>query len=416
MRLLHLIHNELFCAGLSREEYRQVQVPIDRTNQKAIISWSVSIGLFWILSLLLSLYLPVYAQCRQVYIGGLISSSFTWFCAVFLVKRYSWLLHPIMYLFALSILMAGLGIAVCQPHDKTATMIAVVVMIPTCFITPTAHSMMLLCFTIVVYYFFGKDAIDGPIFFWGLLNLFIFSMAGILTGHVINKTRFRRFFYEDTTKKMAEMQAKFNARLVMGMATVVDSRDISTGGHSRRTATGVRFLVEAMREDADLPLTEKICDNIIKAAPMHDIGKIAVDDVILRKPGKYSPEEYEQMKKHAAEGAHILKDIFTDMDEEFRLVAQNVAHYHHERFDGTGYPVGMKGDEIPLEARIMAIADVYDALVSKRVYKERYSLQDADRIILDGMGSQFDPKLQKYYEAARSRLEGFYAGDCEENA
>ena len=135
----------------------------------------------------------------------------------------------------------------------------------------------------------------------------------------------------------------------------------------------------------------------------------AVDDVILRKPGRFTPEEYNKMKVHAAEGARVIHEILIDTDdEEFRRIAENVAHYHHERIDGSGYPDGLKGDEIPLEARIMAIADVYDALVSKRVYKESYSFERADQIILEGMGTQFDPGLKEYYDAARPNLEVFY--------
>ena len=115
------------------------------------------------------------------------------------------------------------------------------------------------------------------------------------------------------------------------------------------------------------------------------------------------------MKSHAAEGARIVHDILKENDDkEFIQIAENVAHYHHERVDGSGYPDHLKGDEIPLEARIMAMADVYDALVSKRVYKEPYSFEEADRIILDGMGTQFDPVLKPYYEAARPKLEAYY--------
>ncbi len=199
-------------------------------------------------------------------------------------------------------------------------------------------------------------------------------------------------------------------RLILGMAAMVESRDNSTGGHIRRTSEGVRRLVEAMREDGSLALSDIFCKNLIKAAPMHDLGKIAVDDAILRKPGRFTPEEFEKMKAHAAEGARIVHEILRDTDDEdFRRIAENMAHYHHERWDGSGYPDGLKGGEIPLEARIMAIADVYDALVSKRVYKEEFSFEKADRIIMEGMGTQFDPGLQKYYIAARPRLEAFYA-------
>ena len=143
---------------------------------------------------------------------------------------------------------------------------------------------------------------------------------------------------------------------------------------------------------------------------MHDLGKIAVDDAILRKPGHFTDEEYEIMKTHAAEGAKIVHNILTGTDdEEFHILAENVAHYHHERWDGSGYPEGLKGEQIPLEARIMAIADVYDALVSKRAYKEKMSFEKADQIIMEGMGKHFDKRLETYYIAARPKLEQYYS-------
>jgi putative two-component system response regulator len=142
---------------------------------------------------------------------------------------------------------------------------------------------------------------------------------------------------------------------------------------------------------------------------MHDLGKIAVDDAVLRKPGRFTPEEFEKMKLHSAEGARVIHEILLKTDDEsFKLIAENVAHYHHERWDGSGYPDGLTGENIPIEARIMAIADVYDALVSKRVYKDSMSFEKANDIITSGMGSQFDPSLEPYYKSARPRLEAYY--------
>ena len=169
------------------------------------------------------------------------------------------------------------------------------------------------------------------------------------------------------------------------------------------------FIVEEITKDPSYHLKNHFASNLIKAAPMHDLGKITVDDVVLRKPGKFTPEEYAIMKTHSEEGAKIVKNILNEYgDENFELIAENVAHYHHERWDGNGYPKGLKGEEIPLEARIMAIADVYDALVSKRVYKDEFSFEDANKIILDGMGKQFDPGLEKYYLLAREKIEKYY--------
>ena len=198
--------------------------------------------------------------------------------------------------------------------------------------------------------------------------------------------------------------------LIMSMATMVESRDNSTGGHIKRTSEGVRILIEEMKKDEAWDLSEEFCKDIIKAAPMHDLGKVAVDDAILRKPGRFTPEEFEIMKSHAAEGAKIVHEILKETDDEsFKKVAENVAHYHHERMDGSGYPEGLKGDEIPLEARIMAIADVYDALVSKRVYKEKMSFEEADKIMMESMGKHFDKRLEPFYIKARPKLEEYYS-------
>ena len=210
---------------------------------------------------------------------------------------------------------------------------------------------------------------------------------------------------EQKTKDIIEM----HNNLILGMATMVESRDNSTGGHIKRTSIGVQILIDEINNLGELKLSDTFCKNIIKAAPMHDIGKIAVDDAVLRKPGRFTDEEYEKMKKHSSEGARIIREILKDTDdEEFKIIAENVAHYHHERWDGSGYPEGLKGEEIPLEARIMAIADVYDALVSKRVYKEKMSFEEADRIIMEGMGQHFDMSLKSAYEKARPRLEKYY--------
>ena len=212
-------------------------------------------------------------------------------------------------------------------------------------------------------------------------------------------------------KEKTEHIVAMHNKLILSMATMVESRDNSTGGHIKRTSEGVRILVGEITADktSKLMLDETFCNCIIKAAPMHDLGKVAVKDSILQKPGKFEPWEYEEMKKHAAEGAKIVGEILEGTDDPyFREIAVNVAHYHHERWDGSGYPEGLQGNDIPLEARIMAIADVYDALVSKRVYKDSMSFEKADEIIMEGFGKHFDESLKPYYMSARPKLEAYY--------
>lgn len=215
-----------------------------------------------------------------------------------------------------------------------------------------------------------------------------------------------RLEVEKKTAHIVEMHDK----LILSMAMMVESRDNSTGGHIRRTSEVVRLLTCEMQKDSECSLSDEFCRNLVKAAPMHDLGKIAVDDAILRKPGRFTPDEFEKMKAHAAEGASIVHEILNGTDDhKFHIIAENVAHYHHERWDGSGYPEGLKGDEIPIEARIMAIADVYDALVSKRVYKDSMSFEQADSIILEGMGKHFDKSLERFYVSARPKIEEYYS-------
>ena len=210
---------------------------------------------------------------------------------------------------------------------------------------------------------------------------------------------------QEKTQGILDLQNK----LVLGMATMIEGRDNSTGGHIKRTSDCMRLLIETMKEEGYPGLDDTFCSNIVRASPMHDLGKITIDDAILRKPGRFTPEEFEVMKTHAAEGAKIVKQILDGTDNvAFMNLAVNVAHYHHERWDGSGYPDKLKGEEIPFEARIMAIVDVYDALVSKRVYKESMSFEQADQIIMEGMGKHFDKALELYYIKARPKFEAYY--------
>lgn len=211
---------------------------------------------------------------------------------------------------------------------------------------------------------------------------------------------------EEKTEKISDIQND----IVFSMASIVENRDNSTGGHIARTSDIVKIFVKHLKTKTDInDITGNFANNMIKAAPLHDFGKIAIPDSILNKPGKFEPEEYEIMKKHSAKGADIVARILQNAeDEEFREIAINVAHYHHEKWDGTGYPDRLKNAEIPFEARVMALADVFDALVSKRVYKERMSYEKAFSIIEESCGSQFDPVLGKMFLECREELVRLY--------
>jgi len=206
----------------------------------------------------------------------------------------------------------------------------------------------------------------------------------------------------ESLKREAEKQAKraksMQMSTILGMAAMIESRDNSTGGHINRTSECVALFVNHLRNLDDYNMSESYWDAVINAAPLHDLGKITVDDAILRKPTGLTDDEYEQMKKHAENGAKIMNKVLEDVDDkEFVSVATNVAHYHHEKYNGTGYPDRLRGENIPFEARIMALADVFDALASRRYYKEPMSYDEAFEIIRQELGHHFDPHLGRIF-------------------
>lgn len=210
---------------------------------------------------------------------------------------------------------------------------------------------------------------------------------------------------DNKTKRIQTMQE----HILVGIADIVENRDNSTGGHIKRTSDIIKILLNNLQISNIYDVDEQFCNNVITSAPMHDLGKIAIDDKILRKPSKLTLEEFEIMKSHPTKSTVIIKTIFSGVDNvEFAKIATNIANYHHEKWDGSGYPKGLKGQEIPLEARIMAIADVYDALVSDRCYKKKLSFPEAKKVILDCMGSHFDPNLEKVFLMSVNDMEKYY--------
>lgn len=196
---------------------------------------------------------------------------------------------------------------------------------------------------------------------------------------------------------------------IRALACLAEARDLETGQHIVRTQTYVRMLAEQLRDHPRFAraLSGDKLEMIVKAAPLHDIGKIGIPDSILLKPGRLTPEEFQVMQTHPVIGAEAvdkaMKEALTGADEDmvklakdafgFLSVAREICLYHHEKWDGSGYPEGLSGDDIPVCARLMALADVYDALTCRRVYKAPMPADQASRIIIDGRGTHFDPDV-----------------------
>ncbi len=219
----------------------------------------------------------------------------------------------------------------------------------------------------------------------------------------LSKTIAETVGYIDEVKEKGEQISHMQNGLIYVLADLVESRDKNTGDHVRKTAAYVRLILRRMKEEgiyAEM-LTDEYMEDVANSAPLHDVGKIKVSDAILNKPGKLTDEEFEIMKSHTTAGREIIESaIALVSDNGYLMEAKNLAAYHHEKWDGSGYPMGLAGEEIPLSARIMAIADVFDALVSQRSYKKPFTFEKAMEIIDEGAGKHFDPVLAKLFIAS----------------
>jgi len=220
---------------------------------------------------------------------------------------------------------------------------------------------------------------------------------------------------EDTAAYISEVSEKNRAinhlqnGLILVMADLVESRDKCTGDHIKNTAAYVQIIIDQMRREGiySEAITDQFAEDVVNSAPLHDIGKIQVPDAILNKPGKLTAEEFADMKEHTTHGGSIIADAIEQLgagDSGYLREAKNLALCHHEKWDGSGYPNGLKGEEIPLSARIMAVADVFDALVSKRSYKEGMPFEKAMSIIREGSGSHFDPLVVQAFVDAEDQV------------
>jgi len=215
---------------------------------------------------------------------------------------------------------------------------------------------------------------------------------------------------EKDVKHQTEHIREIQEKVVLGLAEMIENRDDSTGGHVKRTSEVVKILVDTMVENNIGNIDRTLADQLVRAASMHDLGKIAIDNSILCKPGRLTDEEYNQMKIHAVKSSEIVNSILRGVEEPgFVQVAYNIARFHHEKWDGSGYPEARKENAIPIEARIMAVADVYDALVSKRCYKEPMSFEKAYKVMKENMGTHFDPMMDEVFELCHEQMEEYYS-------
>ena len=199
----------------------------------------------------------------------------------------------------------------------------------------------------------------------------------------------------EAAERMIRTQSQ--EKIILLMAKLTDYRSPETGFHIERVQSYTRLIAQTLMEEGLASLNPRVVATIFTISCLHDIGKIAIPDVVLKKPGKLTTEEFELMKTHAAIGGKILDEAYREVGSELLHYAKDMTLYHHEKYDGSGYPTGMSGDTIPLSARILALADVFDALSSERVYKTAFDRETCRKIIAEESGKHFDPRIVEVF-------------------
>lgn len=213
---------------------------------------------------------------------------------------------------------------------------------------------------------------------------------------------------EDQVERQVKEIVELQMGMIFGLAKLAEARDSDTGRHLERIQILCRRFSEELRKNPRFAdqIDDQFCDMIFHASPLHDIGKVAIEDCILLKPGKLTAEEFEKMKLHTIIGASTLEEVQNRFpNNDFLNMGIQIARWHHEKWNGSGYPDGLNGEMIPLCARIMAIVDVYDAVRSKRVYKDPIPHEEACKIILRERGTHFDPAIIDVFVQLQNELE-----------
>ena len=391
---LERIRSFLLYCTLTKDEYNGIRPRIWRRNMRilritSILSSCIG-GLFLLINLL------THAEVWRPYLFLLCGSLLVFLFLILIDRKKANELLEIMtcYVEMVMVCLYAGYLSVQQSNyaiPATSIIVFIAVLPMTIDDRPLRMYGFMLCET-ALYLVFSRFLKSPAAFKLDVLNATTFCVVGMILYSVICIRNVRELHQGLRVEHIQKS-------VISSLATVVEERDENTGSHITRTEVYVTGLIARMRQhEKYADISDEFFNNVILAAPMHDIGKIHIPDAILNKPGRLTPEEFEIMKQHTVYGAEIIRKTLRDVeDESYYRIARNIAKSHHERYDGTGYPDGIRGEDIPLEARIMALADVYDALVSERVYKKPFSKADSRKIIEEGCGTQFDPVLAKLF-------------------
>ena len=282
-----------------------------------------------------------------------------------------------------------------------------------CWDTLFLQVMLQLCsidaFGETVEFFTKLESVGQIVLYLVIPRTLIICVTAVVMFSVIRRNKLSvddRIALEENNGRVIHIQNS----VLGGMAGLLENRNGETGVHVINTRKYVELIVNYLMENNMYPetISKEYAENLISTSILHDVGKISISDTILNKPGKLTPEEYDTMKTHTTVGDRMIDDVFGDsLDENMLNVLHDVVYCHHETWDGKGYPRGLRKTEIPLAGRIMAVADVFDALVSDRVYKKGYSIEESYNILIADAGAHFDPDLIDAFVAIRPQVEAY---------
>ncbi len=377
----------LMHGDIPSSEKEAVQKNIIEDNRKFVMIWAESQLIYWGYCLFMSFRNEAFTRCRSAYIMAAVLCLAALIFAAYLAKKASGVILLSAFMVDAAILGAGLWIARIQlQHDAlTVIMFIAVVIVPIFFVLPPAFNIILLLAYNILAVFVLREGLRPQLYANAITYLIIASSIGLVIGCYVNKSRAERYVFAEVIarQKVQEKVHIMFEQTTEALAGAIDAKDTYTNGHSRRVA---QYSLAIAKE---VGMSEEECDKVYFAALLHDVGKIGIPVKLLQKKGRLTDEEFAQIKDHSVVGGEILSSI---KESPWLKIG---ARYHHERYDGGGYPEGLKGEAIPEIARIIAVADAYDAMTSNRSYRDAIPQHIVREELVKGCGTQFDPKFAR---------------------
>ena len=364
-----------------------VQKNIIEDDRKFVKIWSRVQLVYWGYCFIMSFFNEAFTRCRGAYIMAAVLCLTAMIFATCIAPKVFWLIPLSAFMVDAAILGGGLWIAKLQLQYNTLTvvMFIAVVLVPIFFVLPPAFNIVLLSAYNILAVFILREGIEPQLYTTAIAYLIIASLFGIIIGCYVNKTRAERYVFAEiiARQKVQEKVHVMFEETTEALAGAIDAKDTYTNGHSRRVAE------YSLKIAQEVGMSEEECKKVYFAALLHDVGKIGIPIEILQKKGRLTDEEFDQIKRHSVVGGEILSSI---KDSPWLAIG---ARHHHERYNGRGYPDGLKGEAIPEIARIIAVADAYDAMTSNRSYRNAIPQHIVREELVKGSSTQFDPEFAK---------------------